>query len=77
MKGIKSTNPNVVNMGYMFAGSTADSLDLSELNTAGVRYMYEMFRDSQALYLDLSNFDTSNVILMGAMFLGHMRLLLI
>jgi len=68
VKGVKSTNPNVINMGYMFAGSTADTLDLSDLNTAGVLYMYEMFSGSQARNLDLSSFDTSNVVQMGGMF---------
>ena len=69
VKGVKSTNPNVINMGYMFAGSTADSLDLSELNTAGVRYMSEMFWGSQATSIVFgSSFDTSSVKGMYAMF---------
>lgn len=68
VKGVKSTNPNVTDMTGMFENSTAESLDLSELNTSGVLYMSTMFKNSAATTIDMSNFDTSNVTTMYEMF---------
>jgi surface protein len=68
VKGVKSTNPNVTDMSGMFEDSTAESLDLSGLNTSGVTNMRGMFKNSAATTLDLSNFDTSNVTTMREMF---------
>lgn len=70
VKGVKSTNPNVTDMTGMFEDSTAESLDLSELNTSGVLYMANMFRNSKATTIDLSNFDTTKVTTMVNMFRG-------
>lgn len=68
VKGVKSTNPNVTVMHGMFEDSTAESLDLSELDTSGVTNMANMFRNSKATTIDLSNFDTTKVTTMVRMF---------
>ena len=60
----------VVSMAYMFLGSKATSIDLSNFNTSKVTNMSDMFSNSQATVLDLSNFDTSKVIYMRDMFLN-------
>jgi surface protein len=70
VKGVKSTNPNVTDMTGMFEDSTAESLDLSELNTSGVTNMANMFKNSAATTIDVSNFDTTNVTTMKGMFEG-------
>ena len=58
------------NMIYMFHGSRATTLDLSNFDTSNVTNMSFMFFNSQATTLDLSNFDTSNVTSMDNMFAG-------
>ena len=58
----------VTSMSYMFYGSQATSIDLSNFNTSNVTDMDNMFTDSQATTLDLSSFDTSNVTDMDIMF---------
>ena len=63
-----SDNPNITNMSGMFSGSTAESIDLSCLNTSGVTNMGSMFYQSQATSIDFSNVDTSSVINMSFMF---------
>ena len=68
VKGVKSTNPNVIDMSYMFKGSQATILDLSSFNTENVTDMRCMFYNSQATILDLSSFNTENVIDMSWMF---------
>lgn len=68
VKGVKSTNSNVVNMSYMFKGSKSDTLDVSQLNTSSVVYMVSMFENSKAKSLNLSNFKTSKVTNMSHMF---------
>ena len=68
VKGVKSTNKNVTDMRYMFMGSQATRLDLSNFDTSSVTNMNGVFIDSQATSLDLSNFDTSNATNMGNMF---------
>ncbi len=70
VKGVKSTNKNVTNMSYMFQGSKAKSIDLSSLDTSGVKDMLGMFSGSEAFDLDLSLFNTSNVEDMSYMFIG-------
>lgn len=59
----------IVSMTYMFFGSQATSLDLSEFNTSNVTNMWDMFHYSSASSLDLTSFDTSNVVDMGWMFM--------
>ena len=63
-------NKPVVSMSYMFYGSQATTLDVSNFNTSKVTYMSSMFSGSKATTLDVSNFDTSNVTNMGYMFNG-------
>jgi surface protein len=65
---VDSNNKNVTSMNYMFASSSATTLDLSSFDTSNVTNMANMFRDSKASTLDLSNFDTSNVTSMESMF---------
>ena len=59
---------NVTDMGYMFTGSSATTLDLSSFNTSNVVDMIGMFQLSKATTLDLSSFNTSNVVDMVGMF---------
>ena len=63
-------NKPIVSMSYMFGGSKATTLDVSNFDTSKVTYMNGMFSNSQATTLDLSNFDTSNVTDMSNMFDG-------
>ena len=65
---VVSDNPNVTDMSWMFVGSKATELDLSNFDTSNVTDMEWMFAFSQATELDLSRFDTSNVTNMGSMF---------
>ena len=60
----------VTDMGGMFNGSQATSLDLRSFDTSNVTNMSRMFARTQATSLDLSSFDTSNVTNMGVMFNG-------
>ena len=66
--GVVSNNPNITDMSYMFAGSSATTLDLSSFDTSNVTNMASMFNGSSATTLDLSSFDTSNVAAMDFMF---------
>ena len=61
-------NKPIVSMSYMFGGSKATTLDLSNFDTSNVRNMNRMFEYSQVTTLDVSNFDTSKVTNMNAMF---------
>ena len=61
-------NKPIVSMSYMFGGSKATTLDLSNFNTSKVTNMSVMFSVSKATTLDVSNFDTSNVTNMFGMF---------
>ncbi len=61
-------NKPIVSMSYMFGGSKATTLDLSNFDTSNVRNMNRMFEYSQATTLDVSNFDTSKVTNMSTMF---------
>ena len=61
-------NKPIVSMSYMFGGSKATTLDLSNFNTSNVTNMSGMFSGSKATTLDVSNFDTSNVTNMFGMF---------
>ena len=61
-------NKPIVSMSYMFGGSKATTLDLSNFDTSNVRNMNRMFEYSQATTLDVSNFDTSKVTDMSVMF---------
>lgn len=70
VKGVISTNTNILRMDGMFRDSLAISLDLSNLDTSSATNLSSMFRDSQATRLDLSNFNTSNVTNMASMFYG-------
>lgn len=73
LKGLASDNPNVTDMSRMFFDfiSTADTLDLSFLDTSNVTNMGAMFAQCSSLTsLDLSNFDTSNVTDMSLMFMN-------
>ena len=63
-------NKPITSMSYMFYGSQATTLDVSNFNTSNVTEMSDMFYNSQATTLDLSNFDTSKVTNMGEMFSG-------
>ena len=63
-------NKPIVSMSYMFGGSKATTLDVSNFDTSKVTYMNGMFSNSQATTLDVSNFDTSNVTDMSNMFDG-------
>jgi surface protein len=67
---VDSNNKSVTNMRYMFQGSRATTLDLSNFDTSNVTDMSYMFQGSQATTLDLSSFDTSNVTDMRYMFQG-------
>ena len=59
----------VISTAYMFAGSMATSIDLSDFDTSNVKYMQAMFEVTENLTtLDLSPLDTSNVVDMGGMF---------
>ena len=61
-------NKPIVSMSYMFGGSKATTLDVSNFDTSKVTYMNGMFSNSQATTLDVSNFDTSKVTDMTSMF---------
>ena len=61
-------NKPIVSMSYMFGGSKATTLDVSNFDTSKVTYMNGMFSNSQATTLDLSDFDTSKVTDMTSMF---------
>ena len=61
-------NKPVISMSWMFALSSATTLDLSSFNTSNVTDMSYMFAYSAATTLDLSNFDTSKVTNMMSMF---------
>ena len=61
-------NKPVVSMAWMFAASSATSIDSSSFNTENVTNMHGMFASSQVVTFDLSNFDTSNVTDMVWMF---------
>ena len=61
-------NKPIVSMSYMFGGSKATTLDVSNFDTSKVTYMNGMFSNSKATTLDVSNFDTSNVTYMNNMF---------
>ena len=63
-------NKPVVSMAYMFSGTKATTLDVSNFYTSKVTNMHFMFLDSQATTLDVSNFDTSKVTDMFGMFSG-------
>ena len=63
-------NKPIVSMSYMFGGSKATTLDVSNFDTSKVTYMNGMFSNSQATTLDVSSFDTSNVTDMSNMFDG-------
>ena len=63
-------NKPIVSMSYMFGGSKATTLDVSNFDTSKVTYMNGMFSNSKATTLDVSNFDTSNVTDMSNMFDG-------
>ncbi len=66
---VRSNNPNITNMSYMFTFSRSSSLDLSIFDTSNVTNMRNMFYNCRELTsLDLSSFDTSNVTTMFAMF---------
>ena len=61
-------NKPIVSMSYMFGGSKATTLDVSNFDTSNVTDMRGMFDNSQATTLDVSNFDTSKVTNMNNMF---------
>ena len=69
---VRSNNPNVTNMVYMFGYQRElTSLDLSIFDTSNVTDMSNMFRNCSSLTtLDLSSFNTSNVTNMSSMFRG-------
>lgn len=70
VKGVKSTNKNVVNMRGTFKGLQSTTLDLSEFDTSSVTTMVEMFEDSKLEIIDLSGFDISNIQQLAYMFRG-------
>ena len=61
-------NKPIVSMSYMFGGSKATTLDVSNFDTSNVTNMISMFSYSKATTLDVSNFDTSKVTNMSYMF---------
>ena len=61
-------NKPIVSMSYMFGGSKATTLDVSNFDTSNVTDMSKMFQSSKATTLDVSNFDTSNITDMSRMF---------
>ena len=61
-------NKPITSMSFMFDGSKATTLDVSNFDTSKVTNMYAMFSFSKATTLDVSNFDTSNVTTMYQMF---------
>ena len=63
-------NKPIVSMSYMFGGSKATTLDVSNFDTSNVTDMSNMFDGSNATTLDVSNFNTSNVTDMSSMFHG-------
>ena len=67
-------NKPIVSMSYMFGGSKATTLDVSNFDTSKVTYMNGMFSNSQATTLDVSNFDTSKVTNMSYMFYNFTNL---
>ena len=62
------SNKPVVSMSYMFDGSQATVMNLSNFNTSNVTNMVGMFYGSLAPVLDLNSFDTSKVTNMNYMF---------
>lgn len=74
VKGVKSTNKNINDMYAMFMDYKGETLDVSQLDTSGVRSMNYMFNaTSYTLNLlktvyGLENFDTSSVTRMDKMF---------
>ena len=70
VSGVYSKNPNITDMGYMFNGSQAKSLDLTYLDTSNVTDMMGMFRLSKATTLDLSKLNTNKVTDMSFMLFG-------
>ncbi len=66
---VRSNNPNITDMSYMFTFGLSSSLDLSNFDTSNVTTMRNMFYNCRELTsLDLSSFDTSNVTTMFTMF---------
>lgn len=69
VKGVKSTNTSVRNMGNMFENARFTSLDVGELDTSGVTSMVGMFYNAEIGNLQgLTSLDTSNVTSMEIMF---------
>ena len=68
VESVISFNNNIVDMSYIFQGSQAPTLNLSNFDTSNVWTMERMFWGSEATSLDLSSFDTSNVENMSFMF---------
>lgn len=68
VKGVKSSNKNITNMGGMFTDLKSTELDLSQLNTSSVTNMDDMFWNAEIETIDFNNFDTSNVTSMKSMF---------
>ena len=63
-------NKPIISMAFMFSGSKAATIDLSNFDTSKVINMKNMFASSVTTALDLSNFDTSKVTNMSGMFDG-------
>ena len=63
-------NKPIISMAFMFSGSKAATIDLSNFDTSKVINMKNMFASSVTTALDLSSFDTSNVTNMSGMFSG-------
>ena len=71
IKGLdKLDTSNVKEMLYMFSGSQATSLDLSNFDTSNVYDMQWMFQSSSATTIDVSSFDTRKLGNMEYMFNG-------
>ena len=63
-------NKPIISMAFMFSGSKAATIDLSNFDTSKVINMKNMFASSVTTALDLSSFDTSNVTNMSGMLSG-------
>lgn len=68
VESVVSTNKRVTNMSYMFTGSKATNLNLTNFDTSNVTNMNGMFEYSEAVSFDLSGFDTRKVSEMDYMF---------
>lgn len=69
IKGVKSTNTRITRMDNMFRDTTAETIDVSQLDTSSVTLTSSMFQGSQAEeIIGIENLNLSNVGTLTNMF---------